>query len=154
METYASWIAGYSAIAQRPDAQITRLGFEGLYHFDPLKSVEDWFHFAIPTPTVIQSKRASIWRVMFLFNATHDSAIDQVDLWDGRNQIHSEKRHIGGDHSDSIVDGQNIIAPWGNPPRHGPDIIWGLGVSIHAIAGADPGDVHFVSVGADFLADV
>jgi hypothetical protein len=66
----------------------------------------------------------------------------------------SVKRHIAGDYVGRLVDDENVIGHLQTTPRRGPDVSRGVGVSIHAIAGSEPGAIKFVSVGFDFRADV
>jgi hypothetical protein len=150
-EAYSSWVAGHSVVAQSSDVTLNRVGWGTEFTFDPVKfSPEQYFHFSIPTPTVIHSRRSSLVRVMLLIDATFSVAIDRVDLWDGGRAIGRHDVHLTGDYRDRIVDGENIIVADGQP-----QVGWGLGVSLHVVQ--DPqasGAITFFSAGADFSADV
>ena len=152
MQRYAMWVPGYSVIAQNPDINRTmqRVGGSAIFDFgDGHQTVEEWFHFPIPTPTRVQSKPGVLARVMILFVGGNEYSgpwIQRVDVWDGGNGIGQFKTLIYGDHGNAITPGQNII----DVNRSG--ISWGVGVSL--LVHAQGGVVRFVSAGADFDFDV
>lgn len=155
MKAFAGWTHGHSVIPQTPDFTIERLGYWAHLPWNPVDDpAEGWFHFAIPTPTVIQDHQASYKRAMVLFHSTFDCHIDQIDVWDGETQIDSTKKIVTGDYSNRIVEGENTVGWSMSSARHGPSVYWGVGISVHARQGRNPGSLDFISAGVDFVADV
>ena len=159
MAGYSSWMAGNTVLAQEPH-QFSRSWVDGsseTFHFE-IGSGDSWFQFAIPTPTRIADKVASLERVMLLFRSESAEivGIDRIDLWDGPNLIKTRSSvRWGGDHSagiefaihaDDSYDG-NILPV---EPHH--QMSWGLNVSLHVVAGLG-GDLTLISCGADFIAN-
>jgi hypothetical protein len=150
MATFASWVAGHSIVPQTAGVPIRRVGWGAVFEYDPFKvGPEQYFHFSIATPTVIEDRRAYLHRVMILFETTGSVAIDRVDLWDGGRGVGKYAVNLKGDYRSRIVDGQNIISlRERGPGPHRMD--WGLGVSLHVVPGPDYGNITFTSAGADF----
>ncbi|MFI7448559.1 DUF6623 family protein [Nonomuraea sp. NPDC049714] len=143
---YASWQHGFTAVAEKPSTSALRQGF-GVTFTLPANG-GDWIHLAIPTPVIVEDRRAGLDRVLIFFNARETSALLHVHVWDGPNQILvRDNLEIKGDHSHGI-DGNNVF-PVG---RDG--IGWGCGISLFFTAGASNSHVFIAGFGGDFRHDI
>ena len=120
--------------------------------------VDNWFHFAIPTPVILDGARPELTRV-YVFYATSiygkltGAQIMNVHLYDGPNIIKEfNDLSLTGAHN-GAVDSSNEFQIF--PPVL---ILYGLGVSVRVAFTFDQGfdgpgwpDVLFTSAGADFI---
>ncbi|GAA4636922.1 hypothetical protein GCM10023196_088680 [Actinoallomurus vinaceus] len=156
---YASWVPGYSCVAQsmgpptlapnnQPfvDVNGLREGFGAYYYLKEGQS--NWFHIAIPTPVIVEDRRATLGRVMILFSVTAQfGALRSVHVWDGPNRIlQRDGLSVDGNHSGSL-DAFNTF----NVNHDG--IAWGVGISMlfSAPGGAE---IYFASAGGDFFHNI
>jgi hypothetical protein len=143
------WVHGHSAEAQTPqDTRLILRTGSGTY----IEQVTGggWFHFAIPTPSIIDGKRLRIDRVAVAFRTSGANAfVASVDVFHGPWAFIKHGFEIGpfGDHSgdDSLVvvsvpDQPEVSRPIGVTVR----------VEFRGTAGA-PGAVEFYGVSADFV---
>ncbi|WP_147367958.1 DUF6623 family protein [Fibrisoma montanum] len=82
----------------------------------------NWFHFAIPTPVIVNDNRLAIDSALIRFRSNSPRAkITNVHVFDGERRI-------------AAHDGLNLApSPWGMhrfavPGR--PEVLWGLGVTL------------------------
>lgn len=109
---------------------------------------KEWFHFAIPTPVIVDGKRSSLKKVFVFFKTEGTAKIIAIHIYDGVKKIKAfDNISRSGDHSKG-VDQQNswIIAP-------ARKMKFGLGISVHVDFGKPkkvgvPG-IWFVTAGAD-----
>ncbi|GAB3964415.1 hypothetical protein GCM10029978_024870 [Actinoallomurus acanthiterrae] len=156
---FASWVPGYSVVAQsmgtatldpknQPyvDVNGLREGFGAHYYLK--EGHGNWFHVAIPTPVIVEDRRATLGRVMILFSTTaHFSALQAVHVWDGPNRIlQRDGLSIDGNHSGSL-DAVNTF----NVNHDG--IAWGVGISM-LFSAPGGGEIYFASAGADFYHNI
>lgn len=139
---HASWIHGTSIEPELPDQFVfaRRYGFYAL--FDGKPGTSNWFHFAIPTPVIVNSRRLRLDSIMLIFAADPDVAITNVHIYDGSARIQA-------------YDG---LALSGNHPFERFDVLdrfvfWGVNVAIGVRFGGQPGShrIAFVSAGGDFI---
>ena len=86
--SYASWIHGHSMQVEYPDrlARHERLGWGTVVEGNP--GTSNWFHFAIPTPVVLNDVRLQADSIMVCFNVESvDAIIENVHVYDGPNRI-------------------------------------------------------------------
>jgi len=112
---------------------------------------DNWFHFAIPTPTAINSKAFEASPVViedvFLHATVNESArVDRVHVWDGDNKIWG-RDNIEGLENEEIFEELDISD---DPVREG------VGISVHVdfSTGGEIGKVTFHSAGAQFDDDI
>jgi len=149
---HAMWVHGHSMQIENPerlDLQ-KRMGFYMQVRGKPFTS--NWFHFAIPTPVIVDGKRLIVGSVMIRFRTGPGASVYAVHIYDGETKI-------------AAHDGLNLspqggfVWPRFDVPAH-PDIKWGLGISI----GVKFGDganlppnkllVEISSAGCDFMLKV
>ena len=115
----------------------------------------NWFHAAIPTPTVVNYMRTRLDRVYVLYLSNNQVQIRHIHVWDGPNPIwgFNDLTGLHGDHSrHPFVDGQNSF----KIPET-PEVSFGIGISIGVEFLAEGAPQHgaptilFTSAGADFL---
>ncbi|MCO6008604.1 hypothetical protein NE236_26885 [Actinoallomurus purpureus] len=156
---YASWVPGYSFVAQNMgtatldpknqpfvDVNGLREGFGAHYYLKPGKS--NWFHVAIPTPVIVEDRRATLGRVMVLYSITEQfGALQAVDVWDGPNRIlHRDGLSIDGNHAGGL----DAFNTW-NVNHDG--IAWGVGISM-LFTSPGGADIYFASAGGDFFHNI
>ena len=117
----APWIHGTDINIEYPERleNIRRAGFyTNLYG---KAATTNWFHFAIPSPVIVDGRRLKIARAMIRCRTHSDKAvIKHVHLYDGYSKIAS--------HNDVNLTGNQWFAKFGVARK--PYIYWGLGISI------------------------
>jgi hypothetical protein len=142
---HAQWAHGTSMQVEYPDRleRVTRAGFYTYLYGKP--NTTNWFHFAIPTPVIVDSKRLKIVCAILRFRTFSTNAIvKHVHIYDGYNKIAS--------HDDVNLSGNNWFKKYG--VAHKPFIYWGLGISIGvAFKAGTIGQrrMDFVSAGCDLI---
>lgn len=157
----AFWVHGTSVQVQFPSnlrgegASATPSGGEGVMRYEtgtrfPLKPARiNWFHFAIPTPTILDDERPPVSRVCLLYS-TLDSAEEEesgawiraVGLFDGAKNIWEFEGRLSGDHSAGL-DAANT---WDIKPAA--VFQFGLGLTVVVESPALPATAEIVFVGA------
>ena len=109
---YASWVHGSAVVPDQmgnPPLEIVdgrsftdvtgwRRG-DGIF-FRIVRGHSLWLHVPIPTPVLVEDKRATLGRVMALFQI-NNGRLDFVQVTDGRNVIfRSGELNIAGNHLD------------------------------------------------------
>lgn len=123
--------------------------------FDPATPFSDsekgcWFHFAIPTPVIAAGRRASLERVLVLWQATDDVQPAAVHVWDGATQIATlgfSDNARGASGSGGLPDLVDGSTKFDLPAPH--QMLWSVGISV-AVWFRQDGDITFFSAGADF----
>lgn len=140
---HASWTHGHSAHAELPHLLDTdrSLGFYQMYQGKA--NTSNWFHFAVPTPVIVDNKRLALDSVMVLFWTDPSVHVHAVHVWDANTLL---KRYDGlklsGSHWFERFDVLN------NRVRFG----IGVSIGVRFGDGNDPRRVLFGSCGGDFLA--
>lgn len=119
---HAMWTHGHSMQIEYPDRLDLekRMGFYIQVRGKPFTS--NWFHFAIPTPVIVDGKRLCVGSVMIRFHTGPGASVYAVHIYDGENRIAA---HEGLNLSPQ----GGFVWPRFDVPTH-PDIKWGLGISI------------------------
>lgn len=141
--SYASWIHGHSMQVEYPDriASEWRAGFGITVEGKP--GTTNWFHFAIPTPVIIDDVRLRADKVMLRFKTgSVDAFVRHVHVYDGEKLIAA--------HNDVNLSKENLFVGFVVPDR--PLVLWGLGISIGVGFGVEMMDHHmdFIAAGCDF----
>jgi len=109
----------------------------------------EWFHFAIPTPVILNGIRTSLKKVFVFYKTEGTAKITAIHVYDAGKKITSfDNLSLTGDHS-TAVDQFNswLITP-------SPKMLFGLGISVHVnfgpqTTGTVPA-ISFTAAGADF----
>ena len=140
--SYASWIHGRTLQIEYPDriAAEDRVGWGALVEGKP--GTINWFHFAIPTPVIINDVRLQIDSVLLVFKTgSIDAIVRDVHIYDGPWRI-------------AVFDQVNLT---GNQPLvrltlpGTPYVGQGLGISVGVGFGVEAMDhtMEFYSAGCD-----
>jgi hypothetical protein len=142
--SYASWIHGNCMQVEYPE-DLVRLEHDGWGTVVEGKpGTINWFHFAIPTPVIINDVRLQADSILLSFaTGSIDAFVRDVHVWDGSNRI-------------AVFD--NIYLPPGEPsPRivlpGRPTMGFGLSISLGVGFGVEPMDhgMTFFAAGCDFV---
>lgn len=109
----------------------------------------NYFHIAIPTPVIVEDRRATLHAVHYLFNVRGDAWLSEVHVFDGPSEIIPAHMnlHVQGNHSGGL-DADNGV----EVNRDG--IAWGIGLTLKFVANNRNADVFFTGFGADFYHDI
>jgi len=142
--SYASWIHGRTLQIEYPDriAREDRNGWCAFVEGKP--GTDNWFHFAVPTPVIINDVRMQVDSVMLVFKTgSADAFVRDVHVYDGRWRIAVfDLINLSGEQP--FV---RLVLP-GAPP-----IGAGLGISVGVGFGVESMDhtMEFYSAGCDFV---
>lgn len=110
------------------------------------RDTTNWFHFAIPTPVIVNDNRLRLDSVLIRFRSNSPGAdVTNVHVYDGEKLIAA---HNGLDLSPSAWTMSRFKVP-GQP-----EVLWGIGVTVGVrfSASTDEGNtMEFASAGCDFL---
>lgn len=142
---HAMWTHGTDLRVEVPD-NVTSLRRYGFFTRVVGKAnTTNWYHFAIPTPVIVDNNRLAFARAMLRFITGGPSAVVRdVHIYDGSSRISA--------HQFVNLSGVQPFAVFGVP--HKPDVFWGAGISIGVSTGAGTADqrrMDFISAGIDFL---
>ena len=141
--SYASWIHGHSMQIEYPEllVRVERDGWGTVVEGKP--GAINWFHFAIPTPVIINDVRLRAHSVLLSFDAESDAFVRDVHVW-----YSSDKR--------AVFD--NIYLAPGQPAERlilpgTPTMGFGLGISVGVGFGVEPKNhsMTFYAAGCDFV---
>lgn len=144
----AMWVHGHSMQIEYPDRidQQIRAGFYIKVKGKPFTG--NWFHFAIPTPVIVNGERLRVGSVMVRFRTGPGTSVHAVHIYDGEHKIAA--------HDGLNLSSKQFSWPRFDVPTH-PPIKWGLGISIGVKFGDDanlPPDkllMEISSAGCDFV---
>jgi hypothetical protein len=168
---FASWVPGYAAVAEwmgpalnfpardardnnppvpDPVPQFSDVnGWRrawGAFFTLPANG-ENWIHIPIPTPVLVEDKRATLGRVMALFRID-GGHLQRVLVFDGPNPILDRGGlDIGGDHAGGL-DNSNTF-----DVNHD-GIQWGVGFSLNFKSDGGLADLYIASAGGDFFHNI
>ena len=142
---HASWIHGTSVQIEYPE-RLQRIKRAGFYTYLYGKAnTTNWFHFAIPTPVIVDKKRLKILCAILRFRTFSDNAIvKHVQIYDGYSKIAS--------HNNINLSGNQWFTKFG--VAHKPYVRWGLGISLGVeFKGGTVGSrrMDFVAAGCDLI---
>ena len=165
---YSSWVPGHIVEVERSPIDYIRNGFGVTStvesdQFSGEDPANNFYHIPIPTPVIVEDRRATLHAVHYLFDARDGAELVAVLVYDGKNPIGGDPQSGGwrpvvpavtGDHSNGL-DPQNGIEV-----NHD-GIAWGVGITLWFRGPRiHPGDlrphpkVFFASFGADFYHDI
>jgi len=119
--SYASWIHGHSMQIEYPERLVSqrRAGFS--INVEGKSGTTNWFHFAIPTPVIINDVRMRASSVMLRFKTgSVDAFVRDVHVYDGEKLIAA--------HNGVNLSKDHLFEPFVIPDT--PQVLWGLGISI------------------------
>jgi hypothetical protein len=139
---HAMWIHGTSIHEEYPQQlkYTRRYGAGALYEGKP--GTSNWFHFAIPTPVIVNNKRLKLDDVMLIFQTDPDVWVTNVHIYDGPFKIKSyDGLSMTGMHWFERFDVLN------------PSVRYGIGISIGVKFGKLDGRhlIGFYTAGGDFI---
>lgn len=140
----ASWVHGTSIQIELPDniEFVRRFGF--FTRIIGRANTTNWFHFAIPTPVIVNNVRKTFGPCMLRFSTGGASAlVRDVHLYDGEVRVVA--------HNNVNLSGSQPFTRFG--VAHAPKVLWGVGISIGVTFGggtAASRTMDFISAGCDF----
>ncbi len=143
---HAMWIHGNSMHTEYPDrvASERRTGFS--INIEGKPGSTNWFHFAIPTPVIVNDVRLRADSVMLRFKTySVDAWIRDVHVYDGETLIAA--------HNGVNLSKDHLFERFMIPDR--PEVLWGIGISIGVSCGVEMMDHHmeFFAAGCDFMTE-
>jgi hypothetical protein len=122
-------------------AAMKRTGFCGAFAGKP--GTGNWFHFAVPTPVIVEGKRLRLDSIIVMFQTDPDVTVTNIHIYDGPQKIESyDGLALSGSHLFERFDVLNTYARYG------------IGITVGVNFGKDttkPHVVKFVAAGADFM---
>ena len=143
----ASWVHGSSVQMEREGYFISkrRPGYGA--HFNTHGT--EWFHFAIPTPVILDGQRASLRKIFVFYKTEGTAKVTRIHVYDAGDKFKKfENLSLSGDHSEKVDQHNSWVI---TPSRK---MKFGLGISVEVDFGAPttggvPG-IWFRTAGADF----
>ena len=142
--SYASWIHGHSMEIEYPDRMASAIRRGYAYQVEGMPGTANWFHFAIPTPVIINDVRLQIDSIMLrMTTGSVDAFVRDVHIYDGETRI--------AVHDDVYLVEDNSFVRFEVPDM--PYLRWGLGLSLGVGFGVEmmAHTMNFISVGADLV---
>jgi Family of unknown function (DUF6623) len=141
---HAMWIHGTSMQIEYPERvdAVRRAGSGIVVEGKP--GSRNWFHFAIPTPVIVDDNRLKVGSVLLVCHTlSADAVIRDLHVFDGGHRI-AEHNNIG-------LSGDVGMVRY-DVPEH-PEVRTGIGISIGVGFGVEmmSHQMVFTSVGCDFL---
>jgi hypothetical protein len=141
----AFWVHGVNVQMEREGYFISkrRYGFGAKFNTHG----GEWFHFAIPTPVILDGQRSSLKKVFVFYKTEGTAKITAIHVYDAGKKIKAfDNLSLSGDHSRKI----DQYNSWSFTQT----IYFGLGISVHVDfgekrKGSVPG-IMFTTAGADF----
>jgi hypothetical protein len=165
---YSSWVSGHAVRIERApiDYRLNGWGLTSSVESDQFTGEDpanNFYHVAIPTPVIVEDKRATLHAVHYLFDARDGAELVGVLVYDGVKPLvgsdksggwHPVVPGITGDHT------HGLDAANGIEVNHD-GILWGVGITLWFQGPRLPqGDsrprpnVFFASFGADFYHNI
>jgi hypothetical protein len=141
---YASWIHGHSMQIEYPDRLDRQLRIGWCAYVQGKPGTENWFHFAVPTPVIINDVRLQVDSVMLCFKTgSIDAFVRDVHIWDGWARI-AEFNAINLSGEQGFV---RLVVPGA------PQVWQALGISVGVGFGVEVMDhgMEFFAVGCDLV---
>jgi hypothetical protein len=144
----AMWVHGNIV-----EVQLPALVFQGRFDWGTKYSAlrdrhDNWFHFSMPTPVIVDDIRPPLVKIFVFYNAEF-ATIREVRARDGPREVKRfDNLNLTGDHSFNIDSSNSWVI---DPPI---TILFGLGISLRATISPDvespPRGLIFTTAGADF----
>lgn len=161
---YSSWVAGHSVGIELSPSSYKRQGFGVTTSVEsPLQGgpgrAWNYYHIAIPTPVIVEDKRATLHNVHYLFGSQNQAQLIEVIVYDGNDIIEHRHAYKIGDQP------ANFTPQFGNhtfelDAANGIDvnrdgIRWGIDLTLQFDAPRNVGaEIFFKSFGADFYHNI
>jgi peptidoglycan hydrolase-like protein with peptidoglycan-binding domain len=140
----ASWVHGTAVTVEVPSKMETvrRFGFFTRLIGEP--NTTNWFHFALPTPVIVNDDRKVVGPCMLRFQTSGTNAVVRdVHIYDGEVRVAA--------HNGVNLSGSQPFRRFG--VAHAPEVLWGVGISIGVKYGggtAAERTIDLISAGCDF----
>lgn len=142
---HAMWAHGTDVHVELPENVEAQRRYGFFTRLVGKANTTNWYHFAIPTPVIVDNNRLAFARAMLRFVTGGPSAVVRdVHIYDGSSRIAA--------HQFVNLSGVQPFAVFG--VAHKPEVFWGAGISIGVATGAGTADqrrMDFISAGIDFL---
>jgi hypothetical protein len=142
--SYASWIHGHSMQVEYPERLALHEHNGWGTDIEGKPGTENWFHFAIPTPVIINDVRLQADSILLSFRTgSIDAFVRDVHVYNGDETI-TEFNNVNLSQEQTLV---RLVLP--GTPTMG----LGLGISLGVGFGVEPMDhtMTFFSAGCDFV---
>jgi len=142
--SFASWIHGHSMEIEYPDRMVSTVRKRYAFQVEGKPGTTNWFHFAIPTPVIINDVRLQIASVLLRFTTgSIDSFVRDVHIYDGEKRI--------AVHDGVYLAEENSLVRFEVPET--PYLALGLGISLGVGFGVEmmAHTMSFISAGGDFV---
>ena len=140
----ASWVHGTAVTVELPAnmESVRRFGFFTRLVGKP--NTQNWFHFAIPTPVIVNNDRKVVGPCMLRFQTGGTNAVVRdVHIYDGEVRVAA--------HNGVNLSGSQPFRRFG--VAQAPEVLWGVGISIGvSYAGGTSAQrtIDLISAGCDF----
>lgn len=151
MDTQSFWVHGSSA-------QMGREGYFISKERDGRGAIfkthgKEWFHFAVPTPVLVDGRRLFLTNIFLLYGTLGTSKITAIHLFDGSYKFKAfDKLDKCGDHFESVDEDNKWII---RPPKM---MKFALGLSVEVDFGPPSifgvPSIMFAAAGANFQKNV
>jgi hypothetical protein len=115
------------------------------------QQTDNFFHFCIPTPVILNDRRLRLERVFVLFSSDPDVQVMRVTVFDGARAIDVSAMPTGvsgrHDGTGGLADLQENITLHRVESR--PEIFFAVGISVQ-VRFSQEGNITFTAAGADF----
>jgi hypothetical protein len=141
---FASWIHGHSMEIEYPERMAAAIRRGYAYQVEGMPGTNNWFHFAIPTPVIINDIRLQVDSIMLrMTTGSIDAFVRDVHIYDGENRI--------AVHNEVYMAEDLSFVRFGVPET--PYLRWGLAISLGVGFGVEmmSHTMDFISVGADLV---
>ncbi len=145
---YNMWIHGHSMQIEDPDGLRSIHRYGSSIRVEGEQDATPWFHFAIPTPTIVGMDSLRLEFVMLRFNLGNSTRIQQVHVYDGEEKL-TELNDLPG--YPTVPLGKWYTGWYRVPDR--PNVSYGLGISVMVhflgvpVTSEESHCVHFSSAG-------
>lgn len=138
---HAMWTHGHSMQIEYPERinWVQRRGFSARVSSSGV--AHNWFHFAIPTPVIVDDDRLTVCSVLVRFRSSGGAVVESVHVYDGETRLVSR--------DNLVLNPANWHVERVDVPND-PQVRWGLGVSVQVGFGPDGGEIEFGAAGCDF----
>jgi hypothetical protein len=141
----AMWAHGHGMAIERPESIRSEWRAGPFIRVVGARDTTNWFHFAVPTPVIVNDNRLRLESVLIRFRSNSTSAdVTNVHVFDGEGRI-------------AAHDGLNLSpTSWGMHRfvvAGAPEVLWGIGVTIgvrFSASNDDGNTMEFAAAGCDF----
>jgi hypothetical protein len=139
---HAMWAHGHSLqIETAGRGKVERKGFSAKY-ISQGGGLQNWLHFAIPTAVIVNGDRLRATSAMIRFRCGGGGRVKAIHVYDGEVKIAARDNLNLGPGQWHL---ERVDVPGG------PEVKWGLGISILVDFGPDDRWVEFSAAGCDLL---